>query len=89
MFFCIFFINYFLILFIAVHEKTLIHCLDMMSLWCCKFSYEIPKQIIEGLQVWYQNLFYVDLRFLRLSGRESQICLCVNFVVLYFRKGLD
>ncbi|CAG5089337.1 Similar to Gcn1: eIF-2-alpha kinase activator GCN1 (Mus musculus) [Cotesia congregata] len=30
-----------------VHEKTLIHALEMMSLWCQKFSAEVPKNIIE------------------------------------------
>ncbi|KAK0174572.1 hypothetical protein PV327_010330 [Microctonus hyperodae] len=30
-----------------VHEKTLIHALEMMSLWCVKFTDNVPKNIID------------------------------------------
>lgn len=30
-----------------VHEKTLIHALEMMTLWCGKFVNQVPKSVIE------------------------------------------
>ncbi|KAJ4427091.1 hypothetical protein ANN_24706 [Periplaneta americana] len=33
-----------------VHEKTLIQALEMLSLWCAKFSNEVPKKIMEWLK---------------------------------------
>ncbi|XP_008548705.1 eIF-2-alpha kinase activator GCN1 [Microplitis demolitor] len=33
-----------------VHEKTLIHALEMMSLWCQKFTGDVPKNIIEAFK---------------------------------------
>ncbi|XP_034945471.1 eIF-2-alpha kinase activator GCN1 [Chelonus insularis] len=43
--------NHFIqILDVEVHEKTLIYALEMMSLWCIKFSNEIPKNIIESFK---------------------------------------
>ncbi|KAK0092981.1 hypothetical protein PV326_000188 [Microctonus aethiopoides] len=30
-----------------VHEKTLIHALEMMSLWCVKFTNNVPNNIID------------------------------------------
>lgn len=35
---------------IEVHEKTLVHALEMMSLWCSKFTNEIPTSVIDGLK---------------------------------------
>jgi len=37
--------------FISVHEKTLIQALEMLSLWCNKFSNEVPKKMMDWLQV--------------------------------------
>jgi hypothetical protein len=34
-----------------VHEKTLIQALEMLSLWCNKFSNEVPKKIMDWLKV--------------------------------------
>ena len=31
-----------------VHEKTLCHALDMLSLWSVKFHTEMPKKIVEA-----------------------------------------
>ncbi|XP_024940665.1 eIF-2-alpha kinase activator GCN1 isoform X2 [Cephus cinctus] len=33
-----------------VHEKTLIHALEMMSLWCKKFANDIPKSVIDAFK---------------------------------------
>ncbi|XP_046621828.1 eIF-2-alpha kinase activator GCN1 isoform X1 [Neodiprion virginianus] len=33
-----------------VHEKTLIHALEMMVLWCNKFANEVPKIVIESFK---------------------------------------
>jgi hypothetical protein len=35
----------------SVHEKTLIQALEMLSLWCNKFSNEVPKKIMDWLKV--------------------------------------
>ncbi|XP_049938173.1 eIF-2-alpha kinase activator GCN1 [Schistocerca serialis cubense] len=35
---------------VEVHEKTLIHALDMFSLWCSKFSNEVPQKVIDWLK---------------------------------------
>lgn len=34
-----------------VHEKVLCHALDMLSLWVCKFSNNVPKQIVAAFEV--------------------------------------
>uniref|UniRef100_A0A069DYI0 Putative translational activator gcn1 n=1 Tax=Panstrongylus megistus TaxID=65343 RepID=A0A069DYI0_9HEMI len=34
------------ILEVEVHEKSLIYCLEMMSLWCSKFTLNIPPKVI-------------------------------------------
>lgn len=47
-YFCFF---YSALFFFAVHEKTLVHALEMMSLWCSKFTNEIPVSVIDGLKV--------------------------------------
>ncbi|XP_066998088.2 stalled ribosome sensor GCN1 [Anabrus simplex] len=33
-----------------VHEKTLIHALEMLSLWCAKFSNEVPVKVLDWLK---------------------------------------
>ncbi|CAH1402466.1 unnamed protein product [Nezara viridula] len=33
-----------------VHEKTLVHCLEMMSLWCSKFITEVPSCVLTWLE---------------------------------------
>lgn len=33
-----------------VHEKTLCHALEMMSLWCEKFANDLPKSIIDAFK---------------------------------------
>nr|BAN20950.1 translational activator gcn1 [Riptortus pedestris] len=33
-----------------VHEKTLVHCLEMMSLWCSKFVTEVPTTVLSWLE---------------------------------------
>ncbi|XP_012272971.1 eIF-2-alpha kinase activator GCN1 [Orussus abietinus] len=33
-----------------VHEKTLIHALEMMALWCEKFANEVPKNVVEAFK---------------------------------------
>ncbi|KAJ1530782.1 hypothetical protein ONE63_005633 [Megalurothrips usitatus] len=40
---------------IEVHEKTLIHALEMMALWCGKFSNEIPSSVVDGLKKGYAS----------------------------------
>lgn len=44
----------------SVHEKTLIQALEMLSLWCNKFSNEVPKKIMDWLKV--QCYLYVMLQ---------------------------
>lgn len=36
---------------VEVHEKTLCHTLDMLSLWGTKFYNEIPKNLIDAFKV--------------------------------------
>ncbi|XP_014262100.1 eIF-2-alpha kinase activator GCN1 [Cimex lectularius] len=38
------------ILEVEVHEKTLVHCLEMMSLWCAKFTTSVPDNVIAWLE---------------------------------------
>lgn len=33
-----------------IHEKTLCHALEMMSLWCEKFANEVPKAVIDAFK---------------------------------------
>nr|CAD7392316.1 unnamed protein product [Timema cristinae] len=33
-----------------VHEKTLIHALEVFSLWCTKFSNEVPNKVLDWLK---------------------------------------
>ncbi|KAE8739724.1 hypothetical protein FOCC_FOCC014768 [Frankliniella occidentalis] len=35
---------------VEVHEKTLVYALEMMSLWCTKFTSEVPVSVIDGLK---------------------------------------
>ncbi|KAJ9595704.1 hypothetical protein L9F63_013117, partial [Diploptera punctata] len=35
---------------VEVHEKTLIQALEMLSLWCAKFSNEVPKKLMDWLK---------------------------------------
>lgn len=37
--------------FLSVHEKTLIQALEMLSLWCSKFSNEVPSKIMDWFKV--------------------------------------
>lgn len=30
-----------------VHEKTLVHALEMMALWCAKFTNQVPETVVE------------------------------------------
>ncbi|BES98076.1 translational activator [Nesidiocoris tenuis] len=32
-----------------VHEKTLLHCVEMLGLWCTKFTREIPQQLVKWI----------------------------------------
>ncbi|KAL1132575.1 hypothetical protein AAG570_010527, partial [Ranatra chinensis] len=38
------------ILEVEVHEKTLIYCLEMMSLWCSKFNSQVPPKVLSWLE---------------------------------------
>ena len=53
-------IHVYLVHIFSVHEKTLIQALEMLSLWCNKFSNEVPKKIMDWLKV--QCSLYVMLQ---------------------------
>lgn len=36
---------------VEVHEKTLCHTLDMLSLWGTKFYNEVPKSLVDAFKV--------------------------------------
>lgn len=37
---------------VEVHEKTLCHALDMLSLWTNKLIMDVPKKIVDSFKVW-------------------------------------
>jgi hypothetical protein len=45
--------NVFYCTFLSVHEKTLIQALEMLSLWCSRFSNEVPNKVMDWLKVQY------------------------------------
>lgn len=57
---------------VEVHEKTLCHTLEMLSLWCAKFSNEVPQKVIDGLKV----------NILKLNKIETIYCWLINFNIL-------
>lgn len=36
---------------VEVHEKTLCHALEMLSLWTVKFYNEVPKKLVDAFKV--------------------------------------
>lgn len=43
--------QFFKVLEVEVHERTLCHAIQMMSRWISKYYNEVPKKVIDGLKV--------------------------------------